>query len=324
MRREGEGDKRMTSEQHQQHPSKRQSVEQIFLACLLVSFLLHTFAGLFVVNIELPPPASQADYTEWVKRVAAPPEIVEEEPEPEEEKPEEKKDEPEEEEEEIAEEVQKQAKPSASASKVQQERREQVREAVKSLGILGIIGSASEEGDLANVFDSSSSAVNQNLSEALDSQSDLSASNRDFRKRGDGKVGDIGDVKVAAGGKVGGGRRQAAVPKAFVKSSDAKSFGGNANMKMLKRYMRKVQNKVETCYNIARKSNRSLKGDLTAQWTIMPDGRASNVRILRDTLSASSVRSCLTIALEKTVYRGVVKGSAPVVVQQTFSFGSTG
>ncbi|MEM7495265.1 MAG: AgmX/PglI C-terminal domain-containing protein [Myxococcota bacterium] len=313
----------MTAQEHQQHQARRRSIEQIFLACLLVSFLLHTSAGLFVTNIELPPPASQADYTEWVKRVAAPPEVAKE-PEPEEETPEEKKEEPEEEEE-VAEETRKQAKPSGPPSKAQEERREQVREAVKSVGILGIIGSASEDGDLANVFDSSSSAVNQNLAEALDSQSDLSASSRDFRKRGDGKVGDIGDVEVGGGGKVGGGgRRAAAVPKAFVKSSDAKSFGGNANMRMLKRYMRKIQNKVETCYNIARKSNRNLKGDLTAQWTIMPDGRASNVRILKDTLSSSSVRSCLTTALEKTVYRGVVKGTAPVVVQQSFNFGSTG
>lgn len=299
------------------------TTDRIFLLCLLLSTLLHTVGGFLAVTIELPPPSSNADYTAWVKRLSDAPE-VEEVPE-EEPKPEEK---PKEEDEEEEVEKEAEAKPAAKAqgkpSKVESERREQVREAVKDVGILGLIGTADEGGDLANVFDSSSDVVGQNIQQALESQTELSSSNQDFRKRGTGKVGDIGDVEVADGGSVGGGKvRQAVVPKAFVKSSEAKSFGGQVDSRKLNRILRRVQNDVENCYKLALKSNRGLKGSILVQWTITPAGKATNVKIARDTVGSDKVAACVKASISRKSYRGVVQGNAPVVVQKSFSFGST-
>ncbi|MEM7588980.1 MAG: AgmX/PglI C-terminal domain-containing protein [Myxococcota bacterium] len=308
-------------------PEQRQNfqdaTDRIFLLCLLLSALLHTVGGILAVTIELPPPSSQADYTAWVKRLADTPEIEEvvEETKPEE-KPEEEDEDQEAEKE--AKEDKPTAKPQGKPSKVEAERREQVREAVKSVGILGLIGTADEGGDLANVFDSSSDVVGQNIQQALESQTELSSSNRDFRKRGTGKVGDIGDVEVADGGGVGGGKlRKAVAPKAFVKSSEAKSFGGQVDNRKLNRILKRVQNDVETCYKLALKSNRGLKGSILVRWTITPAGKATNVKIARDTMGSSQVVSCVKASISRKSYRGVVQGNAPVVVQKSFSFGST-
>ena len=307
-------------------PEQRQNfqgtADRIFLLCLLLSTLLHTVGGILAVTIELPPPASQADYTAWVKRLADTPEIAEV---PEETQPEVKPEE-EDEDKEPEKEVVKDKPPvkaRAKPGKVETERREQVREAVKSVGILGLIGTADEGGDLANVFDSSSNVVGQNIQQALESQTELSSSNRDFRKRGAGKVGDIGDVEVADGGKMGGGKlRQAVVPKAFVKSSEAKSFGGQVDNRKLSRILKRVQNDVETCYKLALKSNGGLKGSVLVRWTITPVGKATNVKIARDTMGSSQVVSCVKASISRKSYRGVVQGSVPVVVQKSFSFGS--
>ena len=308
----------------EQQQRVQDNTDRIFLLCLLLSALLHTAGGILAVSIELPPPSSEADYTAWVKRLADVPEIEEPEPEPTpEEKPQEDDKEKEEEEEAVEE-----KKPAAKAKKGKPSqadvaRRERVRDAVKDVGILGLIGTADESGELANVFDSSD-VVGQNIQDALDSQKELSSSNRDFRKREGGKVGDIGDVAVADGGAVGTGKiRKTAAPKAFVKSSETKALGGEIDDRKLNRILKRVQNEAQVCYKVALKNNPNLKGTILVQWSITPAGRAERFKVRRNTLGSSSVASCLEKSITKKSYRKVVKGKTPVTVQKSFSFGST-
>ncbi|MEM7402425.1 MAG: AgmX/PglI C-terminal domain-containing protein [Myxococcota bacterium] len=305
----------------EQQQRVQDNTDRIFLLCLLLSALLHTAGGILAVSIELPPPSSEADYTAWVKRLADVPEIEEPEPEP---TPEEKPQEDDKDEEkEAAEEEKPAAKSKSKPTQATAERRERVRDAVKDVGILGLIGTASEGGELANVFDSSD-VVGQNIQDALDSQKELSSSNRDFRKREGGKVGDIGDVAVADGGAVGTGKiRQTAAPKAFVKSSETKALGGAIDDRKLNRILKRVQNEAQVCYKVALRNNPNLKGTILVQWSITPAGRAERFKVRRNTLGSSSVASCLEKSITKKSYRNVVKGKTPVTVQKSFSFGST-
>src|SRR5437867_4474903 len=50
------------------------SVERVFWIALFASFLLHFISSIVVTTVDLPPPATQGDYANWVRKVATAPE----------------------------------------------------------------------------------------------------------------------------------------------------------------------------------------------------------------------------------------------------------
>lgn len=307
------------------------SIDRVFNWVLLGSFLLHAAMLLLVMNVEPPPPPNQEEYATWLKKVT-PPKIVEEAPPP---KPEKAKVEEKEEPEEVPQERPTKAEPAqapkaakraqpSSGKPADSARRAEVRKQLSGAGLLASIGSASEGGTLANVFESDA-VVNKDLNAALSERGGVrvTGGTRIGKKGalGSGTSGDIGDVDAGAGGKVGGvGGRQGAEPKAFVKSTEAVLKKGGIDERAVQMALKRRERGIQQCYERSLKTNPKLKGKVVIEWGINEEGRALNVKIVQTTISDAKVGDCIVDIIGRIRFPGATKGIVPV--RKTFVFES--
>jgi hypothetical protein len=304
------------------------SMDRVFNWILLGSLLLHAAMLLLVMNVEPPPPPNQEEYATWLKKVT-PPKVVEEVPEKpvKPEKPEVAK---EEEKAEVTEErptraeTQRPARRAEKAAPGEQGRRAEVRKQLSGAGLLASIGSASEEGTLANVFESEA-VVGKDLGEALSERGGVrvSGGTRIGKKGalGPGTSADIGEVNVGAGGKVGEvSGRQGAEPKAFVKSTETVLKKGGIDERAVQMALKRRESGFRQCYERALKADASLKGEVVVEWGINQEGRALNVKVIRSTISDPKVADCIADIIGRIRFPSATTGIVPV--RKTFDFKS--
>lgn len=300
------------------------SIDHLFNWALLGSFLLHTAAFFLVMNVEPPPPPTQEEYATWLKKVT-PIKVVEEEPPPPEpEKPPEKV---EEEPEEVAEE--KPAAPTpkraaAAAKPAESARRAEVRKQLSGAGLLASIGAASEEGGLANVFESEA-VVGKDLGAALSERGGVrvTGGTRIGKKGalGEGTSADIGEVDAGAGGSAGElGGRQGAVPKAFVKSTEAVLKKGGIDERGVQMALKRRERGIQQCYERALKTSPKLKGKVIIEWGINEQGRVVQIKTVQSTLDDPKVADCISDIISRIRFPEATKGIVPV--RKTFVFES--
>ncbi|MEM7588581.1 MAG: AgmX/PglI C-terminal domain-containing protein [Myxococcota bacterium] len=88
----------------------------------------------------------------------------------------------------------------------------------------------------------------------------------------------------------------------------------------LNRVLKKVTVDVQTCYKLALKRDRNVKGNVLIQWTIDMQGRAREVRTVKDTLHFTPLRLCIETSIARKKFPLVEK---PTTVQKSFTFNST-
>jgi periplasmic protein TonB len=301
------------------------SIEQLFNRVLLGSLLLHAALFLLVMNVEPPPPPSQEEYATWLKKVT-PPKVVEEAPKPVEEKAPEKA---EEKPEEVAEEKPTKAAPAkaarpAAGKPAETARRAEVRKQLSGAGLLASIGAASEEGGLANVFESEA-VVGKDLGAALSERGGV-------RVTGGARIGkkgalgadtsaDIGDVETGAGGSAGElGGRAGVVPKAFVKSTEAVLKKGGIDEKGVQMALKRRERGIQQCYERALKANPKLNGKVVLEWGINEQGRVVQIKVVQNTLGDPKIADCISDIITRIRFPEATKGIVPV--RKTFVFES--
>jgi len=307
------------------------SIDKVFNKILLGSLLLHLGMLLLVMTVEPPPPPTQEEYASWLKKVA-PVKVEEEkapEPEPEPEPEEVKKKKEEEPEEEAVASAPTRAAPSkakgpAGAKASEQDRRAEVRAQLSGAGLLASIGAASEEGGLANVFESDA-VVGKDLGAALSERGGVrvSGGTRIGKKGalGAGTSADIGDIDAGAGGSAGSvGGRQGVVPQAFVKSTEAVLKKGGIDEKGVRMALKRRERGIQQCYERALKSNAKLKGKVVLEWTINEEGRVVKITVIQDTLGDAKVAECISDIINRVKFPPATKGLVPV--RKTFVFES--
>lgn len=309
------------------------SIDRVFNWVLLGSLLLHAAVMLLVMNVEPPPPPNQEEYASWLKKVTPP--KVEEAPPPEPEKPKVKEKEPKEEE--VVEERPTKAQPTQRAERraapsgkpAEAGRRAEVRKQLSGAGLLASIGGASDDGTLANVFESDA-VVNKDLGAALSERGGVrvTGGTRIGKKGalGAGTSGDIGAVDVGAGGKVGeaGGARRGAEPKAFVKSTEAVLKKGGIDERGVQMALKRRERGIQQCYERSLKSNPKLSGKVTVEWGINEQGRALNVKITQSSVSDAKVGECIADIISRIRFPEATKGIVPVRKTFVFESGDSG
>jgi outer membrane biosynthesis protein TonB len=284
--------------------------------------------GLLVMTVEPPPPPSQDEYATWLKKVTPP--KVEEAPPPEPEKKAEKKKEEKPEEEEVVEERPTKAAPTkaraaAPAGKpAEAARRAEVRKQLSGAGLLASIGAASEEGGLANVFESEA-VVGKDLGAALSERGGVrvTGGTRIGKKGalGAGTSADIGEVDVGAGGSAGElGGRQGVVPKAFVKSTEAVLKKGGIDERGVQMALKRRERGIQQCYERSLKANPKLKGKVVIEWGINEQGRVMQIRVVENSLGDPKVGDCIIDIISRIRFPEATKGIVPV--RKTFVFES--
>lgn len=299
------------------------SIEHIFNRVLLGSFLVHLAMFFLIMNVEPPPPPTQEEYATWLKKVT-PPKVVEEAPPPPE--PKKKPEKIEEEKPEVAEERPTKAPPRARPTPgrpAEAARRAEVRKQLSGAGLLASIGAASEEGGLANVFESEA-VVGKDLGAALSERGGV-------RVTGGTRIGkkgalgadsaDIGEVEVGAGGSAGAlGGRQGVVPKAFVKSTEAVLKKGGIDERGVQMALKRRERGIQQCYERSLKANPKLKGKVVVEWGINEQGRVVQIKVVQNTLGDPKVGDCIIDIISRIRFPEATKGIVPV--RKTFVFES--
>lgn len=305
------------------------SIDQLFNKVLLGSLLLHLGMFFLVMTVEPPPPPSQEEYATWLKKVT-PPKVIEEVPPEKAPEPEvvekKKKEEPTEEAVEAppTKAAPRVAQPKGTAKPGEQARREAVRAQLSGAGLLASIGAASDEGGLANVFESDA-VVGKDLGAALSERGGVrvSGGTRIGKKGalGAGTSADIGEIDAGAGGSAGEvGGRKGAVPQAFVKGTEAVLPKGGIDEKGVRMALKRRERGIQQCYERSLKSNTKLKGKVVLEWTINEEGRVVTIKILENTLGDAKVSDCISDIITRTRFPGSTKGLVPV--RKTFVFES--
>jgi hypothetical protein len=302
------------------------SVDSIFIATLGISLFLHALLLVGVMTVEMPPPPSIEEYSDWVKRIAPvreatvePPPAVQEDLVPDDgDKVKADK---------VADGA---GKASAGATKRggapqagggggggAKAGREGLRKSLGNAGVLGVIGVASEGGDgeFADVFSSESGGVSDDLGSVMEGKRGAvvaSAGSNIGRKnlggsgeggigggggKGQGGVGtlaDIGAVGVKAGGSVSGGaRKDVDVPSAQVAGGDADVLSGDIDRRSASSAISKKSSGFRRCYERGLKGNPNLRGKLAFELTIDANGKVVEARFIEDSVKSKDVLECI-------------------------------
>ncbi len=293
---------------------KESSIERVFQRALIFSLLLHFFGSILINNIELPPPPTEAEYAQWVKKVAAPrtatvvpveiPQAAVE-----------KKQKVEAEEE--APSKSAKAAPSSSSSKAapSEGRRQAVRSAVGNAGLLKVIGSSGEGGQFADIFADDSGAASADLGAAIDTSKGIGVAQAGAKIAREGGAGtsqqggngkgtrasDIGEVRGGGGGTVGTGTKaEGGVPHAMVGSEKIEALGGGIDVDGVRQVLRRRNSGFQRCYELGLKGNNRLRGKLVFELTIDTEGRVVKVDIINDQIKSREVLDCIESLLKRT------------------------
>lgn len=186
------------------------------------------------------------------------------------------------------------------------------------------IGAASEEGALANVFESEA-VVSKDLGAVLSERGGVrvTGGTRIGKKGavGEGTSGDIGEVETGAGGSAGElAGRAGVVPKAFVKSTEAVLKKGGIDERGVQMALKRRERGIQQCYERALKNNPKLKGKVVLEWGINEQGRVVQIRVVENSVGEPKVADCISDIIARTRFPEATKGIVPV--RKTFVFES--
>lgn len=305
--------------------SALKNVDAALGLALGISFIVHAVLFGLVASVELPPPPSQADYTDWVKKIATPrreavilpPPVAKEAPIAainEKEKPKEEVSR----ENESAGSNETRAKGPSTASKGGPRggaqgggqgtaSKEGLRQRVGNSGVLGVIGvNSGKGGDFADVF-SSKKAVSEDAAKGAAGKGggSLSTTETDLGARGTGKgnqanstVADIGGIapKAKANGSgelKTGSHKEADLKPAKVGGGAAEALSGSVDRKSMSEAISKKASGFRRCYERGLNANPNLAGKLVFEITIDPTGKVVDIRFTEDTLRSAEVVDCV-------------------------------
>lgn len=327
------------------------TTRSVFLIIIAVSLLIHFSVFFMVLTAPPPPPPSQEDYASWVKKVSTLPrdaEVVISGEIKEFLKPQSKKQIKEKaevsheetaEKDETVEQTGKVAKaipagkksssgsPSSGSGTIS---RAQVRESVKGVGLLGLIGVASDEGaavgskgSVANLF-AKDAGVSDDLGSALAASggnlkvADAGTKLDKISRKGGGAEGrlgaaEIGPVAVQDNTKVEvGARKEAGVMQGVLTQSEAESVSGEVDQKAVGLAISRRNRGFVQCYERGLKLRAGLKGKIVLEWSIDMNGRVDDVRVISDSIRSSEVLDCIVELLKRTRFPKASGGSVTV------------
>jgi outer membrane biosynthesis protein TonB len=302
------------------------SMDRLFVALLLISFLLH--GGLYVAlaNTELPPDVTLEEIPDRYAKVlipdrqpAAP--VVKEEPKPEapgEPKAEEKK----------ADKGEKKGdKTAESAEQVaarKAARAAAVAKAVSSKGmlkVLGALGPGTGTGAVADVFGAGGGMTD--VATALSGAGGVAvatdpAAGGGRKGGGQGGAASIGDLATSGGGAVGYGAKSEVRVSGSVAAEEAEIDSADIDQQKLAAFVKARFGLIKACYENALKRNPSLKGKISIRFTILETGGLSDIVAAGNSLGAPEVASCITNTMR--TWRTQFRPSGPVTVEYPFVF----
>jgi TonB family protein len=129
----------------------------------------------------------------------------------------------------------------------------------------------------------------------------------------EGGIGQSGSASISRQGKFsikreGGG----------VTGKAAKASGRSADE--IGRLVDKHADAIENCYKKQVALNPNLEGSISLQFTIDPDGKVTNVRILDSTLRNKNVENCITSRIQSWRFQPINAKEGSVTVRQKFIF----
>lgn len=128
-----------------------------------------------------------------------------------------------------------------------------------------------------------------------------------------GGVGETGDYSIARQGdfslKIGKGRVTGHAAKSTARSADA-----------IEALINKHQDAIVDCYKRVARLNPNLKGSITVQFTIEPNGRVSAVRVLQSTLNNTKVESCISRRIRAWRFTPIDPKEGRAIFRQKFVF----
>ncbi len=128
-----------------------------------------------------------------------------------------------------------------------------------------------------------------------------------------GGVGETGNYSIARQGdfslKMGKGRVTGRAAKSTARSADAISAMVN-----------KHQDAIVDCYKRVARLNPNLKGSISVQFTIEPNGRVSAVRILQSTLKNTKIESCISRRIRSWRFQPIDPKEGRAIFRQKFVF----
>ncbi|OQX77064.1 MAG: hypothetical protein B6D61_07780 [Bacteroidetes bacterium 4484_249] len=131
----------------------------------------------------------------------------------------------------------------------------------------------------------------------------------------EGGVGQSGSVSIKRRGKF-----SIKIDKGTVSGKGSKSANRSADA--IGRVVNKHADAIENCYKKETRINPNLKGSLSVQFTIMPNGKVSNVRVVNSTLRNKKVESCVTRRIRSWRFSKINKKEGNVTFRQKYIFGS--
>ncbi len=219
--------------------------------------------------------------------------------------------------------------------------KEQISQQVSSKGLLGLLtGSGSNaRGD----------AVSDVLGEAADTQGDLDkalgdldglkksgkSSSRSIRNQGNGRT-----VQKGIRSTEGSGINDLIAGKELIKASDIQRQGNivveqvseiadergikseSRNSDKVSEVINRHNSSIQYCYQRELKQNSELKGKLVVRFTVTPDGKVKDVKVISSTLNNFSVERCVVSRIKRWDDFGEIDPSrGDATFRQVYTFG---
>ena len=129
----------------------------------------------------------------------------------------------------------------------------------------------------------------------------------------EGGVGASGSVSIKRQGSFA-----IKIEKGSVTGKAAKSTARSADA--IGRVVNKHKDAIENCYRKEARINPNLQGSVAVQFTIAPDGRVRQVRIVKSTLRNKKVESCITRIIRRWRFQKIDKKEGSASFLQKFVF----
>jgi hypothetical protein len=317
------------------------SIEPIFTAVLLASFLLHSAVGIFVKVSEAPKPPELEDLRKIVETIT-PPKVEAQR---------------------IPVNIETNVTVGNGAGTEQPKEtgggggggdgggkkgggkgsggggvgdRAALREQIAGRGILQLIGGRGGGGcgggAVGSVFGAGSS-ISDDIGSALAGTAGvgIAGGGGGVTRRGEGGGGggggcgggcggaaDIGVLSTGGGGKVDTGEKQAARIVARVRADDVEAVDGKVDKKGVAATIRRRQDAFQACYETALKANSKLQGKLVVEFTIGDGGKVTDARVVRDGLNSAEVSTCVVATLKRIRFPAPSDGE--VTISNSFVF----
>ncbi|MES2503557.1 MAG: AgmX/PglI C-terminal domain-containing protein [Myxococcota bacterium] len=208
--------------------------------------------------------------------------------------------------------------------------------ALRSSGVLGVIGVASSGGGgsaLADVFSSNSGKVSDNLNGVMEGKQRVELPNSSNISRqalkgpgggGPGGKGpaDIGGIASESSAKVNAGSRQGSdIPMPRVSSSAGTLVAGSVDANSVISVISRKNSSFTRCYERALRTNPDLAGRIAYEISVGEEGSVLDVKFTEDTLRARDVLDCIKGILMRLQFPQPKGG--PAIFSSVLVFGTT-